>query len=72
MHVIHTSTLVFKALSLLTFISIFLYWSITAILKYKSGETLSSVAYRFGDDGHGNIKFPAITICLGAQLFTSL
>ena len=72
MHVFHISTIVFKVLSLLSFTSIFIYWSIAAIIKYKSGKTVSSVAYRFGDDGHGNIKFPAITICLGAQSFTSL
>ena len=72
MHIIHISTLVFRFLSLLTFTSIFIYWSITAIIKYKSGKTVSSVSYRFGDDGHGNINFPAITICLGAQSFTSL
>ena len=72
MHVIHISTIVFKVLTLLSFTSIFIIWSIAAIIKYKSGKTVSSVAYRFGDDGHGNIKFPAITICLGAQSFTSL
>ena len=72
MHIIHISTLVFRFLSLLSFTSIFIYWSITAIIKYKSGEKVSSVSYRFGDDGHGNINFPAITICLGAQSITSL
>ena len=56
--------LAFKVFSLLTFTTIFLYWSITAIKKFKSWPTSSTVAYRFGDDGHGNIDFPAITICL--------
>ena len=54
----------FKVFSLLTLTIIFLYWSATAIIKFKSLPTTSTVAYRFGDDGHGNIDFPAITICL--------
>ena len=55
--------LALKVFSLLTFTTIFLYWSTTAIIKFKSWPTSSSVAYRFGDDGKGNIDFPAITIC---------
>ena len=54
-----------KILSLLVFTSIFLYWSINAIIKFKSSPTTSTVSYKFGDDGHGNFDFPAITICLG-------
>ena len=53
-----------KILSLCTFTSIFLYWSITAIIKFKSGPTTSTVSDKFGDDGHGSYVFPAITICL--------
>lgn len=54
-----------KILSLLVFTSIFLYWSINAIIKFNSSPTTSTVSYKFGDDGHGNFDFPAITICLG-------
>ena len=53
-----------KFLCILAFIIIFLYWSITAVILFKSGPISSSVSYRFGDDGHGNYEFPAITICL--------
>lgn len=56
--------LTLKVISVLFFSSIFLYWSINAIIKYRSNPTLSTVAYKFGDDGHGNFEFPAITICL--------
>ena len=54
----------FKFISILALILIFLYWSIIAIIHYESGPISSSVSYRFGDDGHGNYEFPAITICL--------
>ena len=54
----------FKLISLLGCIIVFLYWSITATTKYISGPITSTVTYKFGDDGQGNIKFPAITICL--------
>ena len=63
--------LAFKVFSLLTLTAIFLYWSATAIVKYKSLPTSSTVAYRFGDDGHGNIDFPAISICLDTSFFFS-
>ena len=65
--------LAFKVFSLLALTVIFLYWSATAIVKFKSLPTSSTVAYRFGDDGHGNIDFPAISICLETDFFfTSL
>ena len=32
--------------------------------KYISGPVTSTVSYKFGDDGYGNITFPAVTICL--------
>ena len=56
--------LAFKIFSLLTLTTIFLYWSATAIVKFKSWPTSSKVSYRYGDDGHGNIDFPAISICM--------
>ena len=57
---------IFKILSLLTFTIIFLYWSITAMLKFLSKPTTSSISYTFGDDGQGYYEFPAITICLNS------
>ena len=56
--------LVFKFFSIFAFILIFLYWSITAVIRFESGLISSSVSYTYGDDGHGNYEFPAITICL--------
>ena len=54
----------FKFLSVLAFIIIFLYWSITALVFFESGPIASSVSYRFGDDGLGYYEFPAVSICL--------
>ena len=72
-NVLNSLILAFKVFSLLTLTTIFLYWSTTAIVKFKSLPTSSTVAYRFGDDGHGNIDFPAISICLETDFFfTSL
>ena len=68
-NVLNSLMLAFKVFSLLTLTTIFLYWSATAIVKFKSLPTSSTVAYRFGDDGHGNIDFPAISICLNAFYF---
>lgn len=53
-----------KAISVLALTTIFMYWSILAIKKYISVPISSTVTYKFGDDGYGNIVFPAITICL--------
>ena len=58
-----------KILSLCTFTTIFLYWSIKAIIKFNWGPTTSSVSVKFGDDGQGNYDFPATTICLDTNTF---
>ena len=55
-----------KTLSLVCCTVIFGYWSILAIEEFKSGPVTSTVSYTFGDDGHGNYAFPAITICLNS------
>ena len=47
--------------SLLT--AIFLYWSILAIIKYRSQPVSTELRYRFGDDNLGNISFPAFSLC---------
>ena len=48
----------------LAFCTVFMYWSTNAISKYIDRPISSTVSYQFGDDEHGNIDFPAITICL--------
>ena len=53
-----------KALSVMGFTTIFMYWSIAAVTKYMSVPITSTVSYKFGDDGHGSIVFPTVTICL--------
>ena len=68
-NVLNSLMLAFKVFSLLTLTTIFLYWSATAIVKFKSLPTSSTVAYRFGDDGHGNIDFPTISVCLNTFYF---
>ena len=55
---------ILRLLGTVGFCAVFMYWSINAISKYIDGPISSTVSYRFGDDGYGNIDFPAITICL--------
>ena len=55
---------IIKSTGLVAFATIFIYWSIAAILKFASVPITSTVSYRFGDDGNGNIQFPTISICL--------
>ena len=57
---------ILKLLCMLSFCAVFMYWSINAISKYINGPISSTVSYKFGDDGHGNIDFPAISICLNS------
>ena len=42
-----------------------------AVQKYFSKPVSTTIAYRFGDDGNGNIRFPAVTICLRKYLHFS-
>ena len=56
--------IILRLLGTFGFCAVFMYWSINAISKYIDGPISSTVSYQFGDDGHGNIDFPAITICL--------
>ena len=55
---------ILKSLSVLGLYTVFMYWSINAISKYIDRPISSKVTYMYGDDGKGNIDFPAITICL--------
>ena len=55
---------ILKSLSVLGLYTVFMYWSINAISKYIDRPISSKVTYMYGDDGQGNIDFPAITICL--------
>ena len=61
---------ILRLLGTLGFCSVFMYWSFTAISKYTEGPISSTVSYQYGDDRHGYIDFPAITICLNS-LFSS-
>ena len=51
---------ILRLLATLGFCAVFMYWSINAISKYIDEPISSTVSYQFGDDGHGNIDFPAI------------
>ena len=55
---------ILKSLSVVGLYTVFMYWSINAISKYIDRPISSKVTYMYGDDGQGNIDFPAITICL--------
>ena len=57
---------ILRLLGTLGFCSVFMYWSFTAISKYIEGPISSAVSYQYGDDGHGYIDFPAMTICLNS------
>ena len=52
--------IILRLLGTFGFCAVFMYWSINAISKYIDGPISSTVSYQFGDDGHGNIDFPAI------------
>ncbi len=52
-----------KLSAILALSAIFVYWSVLAIEKYSSKPVSTSVSFRFGDDNHGNIRFPVVTFC---------
>ena len=43
---------------------VFFFWGIQALHKYLSYPIASSISFTNGDDGQGNLNFPALTICL--------
>ena len=43
---------------------VFFFWGFQAIQKFLSDPVSSSISVTNGDDGHGNLIYPAITICL--------
>ena len=53
-----------KLISLVSFCSIFGYWSLQAINKFLAKPISSSVSYSYGDDGLGNISKRNIPKCL--------
>ena len=52
---------VIRLFSILVLISVFIYWTITAYLKYKQEPILTSTEERLGDDDLGNFSLPVIT-----------
>ena len=50
-----------RLFSILVLISVFIYWTITAYLKYKQEPISTSTEDRLGDDDLGNFSLPVIT-----------
>ena len=40
-----------------------IWWAVHSINNYNQWPTSSNVVLQYGDDGKGNVKFPALTIC---------
>ena len=47
----------------LLLVAIFIYWTITAYLKYQSEPVSTSLEHRLGDDDLGNFTLPVISFC---------
>ena len=47
----------------LLLVAIFIYWTITAYLKYQSEPVSTSLEHRLGDDDFGNFTLPVISFC---------
>ena len=43
---------------------VFIFWGMQALQKFNSNPVSSSISFTNGDDKHGNLQFPALTICL--------
>ena len=52
-----------RLVSLILLIAIFIYWTITAYLKYESEPVSTSLEHRLGDDDLGNFTLPVISFC---------
>ena len=50
-----------RLFSILVLISVFIYWTISAYLKYKQEPISTSTEYRLGDDDLGNFNLPVVT-----------
>ena len=50
--------------SVILLIVIFIYWTVTAYLKYLSEPVSTSLEHRLGDDDLGNFTLPVISFCL--------
>ena len=44
-------------------VAIFIYWTITAYIKYESEPVSTSLEHRLGDDDLGNFTLPVISFC---------
>ena len=61
-----------RLVSLILLIAIFIYWTITAYVKYLSEPVSTSLEHRLGDDNLGNFTLPIISFCLAHWASTSL
>ena len=43
---------------------VFIFWGMQALQKFNSNPVSSSISFTNGDDKHGNLQFPALTICI--------
>ena len=43
---------------------VFFYWGLQAFQKFFSHPISTSITFKNGDDGLGNLNFPAITVCV--------
>ena len=57
--------------SVVLLIAIFIYWTITAYLKYLSEPVSTSLEHRLGDDNLGNFTLPVISFCYRPSLSSS-
>ncbi len=44
-------------------LTIFIYWSYSALTKYFDEPVATQIEFKFGDDDKGNISFPVLTFC---------
>ena len=53
----------FWLLSVIILVGLLIYWCVLAIMKYSNEPIATSVEFRYGDDGLGNITMPMMTFC---------
>ena len=58
-----TFSRIFKGISAVALLCLFMYWGYVAICKYIEQPISTQISYRFGDEDDGLIEFPAVTFC---------
>ena len=53
----------FWLFSVIILTTILIYWCVLAIIKYNDEPIATSIEFRYGDDGLGNITMPMMTFC---------